>query len=613
MDPSNFKDLRDLLAFLYPDVLSIRRIIDDAGIGSSRIDISETAVNSWHFVLIEAEKINQIGDLLNAVKGEYGTNERFQNIYDTYHLTKGQTDAQRNNHQNQNAQTQNDLLKEEKFESIQVNTGGGQAIFGNINTEGGDFVSRDKNIYIGSIKLPRWLMILTGVFVILIVAQQAIAIMIQEFEPIPSPILTQIPTLTPSPTPLPLSSFNIAITSFQIIGDSHNAEYSRDLAETLIQLLEEEVEKIDRAANINFVFLKDLGPIAGNTLEERASNAQSLAKQINANIVIYGIITINQDWEATVKPEFYVSRNDEFDAAAEIVDHSRPGLAMDGAYYPIVFSIPKINNITQQSSLSMKLGKVFQVLTEIMLGLSYYTIGESSNAEFSFQSALSTTLSIEEWKNNDLIYVMLGNALGRQLEYQRAEESYNKAIKDNPLYSRAYIGLGETYFMQALGDPKQDTYDDVEVTLLDKAATMYQQALAEGMEQPPLSNIAAKAHFGLGRTHFMKIFKQSEADNIPASLEIFSIATDHYRFVIDECKRHHCDQGADFWLQDLTAQSYANLGLIHVIANDLEEAATLYKAAIELLPSYADDRRQLKTQYTNMLEQLNQGLSEEQS
>lgn len=53
MDQKNFIDLRDLLAFLYPDVLSIRRIIDDAGIDSSRIDISEKAVNSWHFVLTE--------------------------------------------------------------------------------------------------------------------------------------------------------------------------------------------------------------------------------------------------------------------------------------------------------------------------------------------------------------------------------------------------------------------------------------------------------------------------------------------------------------------------------------------------------------------------------
>ena len=77
-------DLRNILATLYPDERSIRRVVDDAGVDSSKMVIDAHAQNSWHSVLSEAEKIHQVEALLKAVEVEYGSNQAFQSIYHAY-------------------------------------------------------------------------------------------------------------------------------------------------------------------------------------------------------------------------------------------------------------------------------------------------------------------------------------------------------------------------------------------------------------------------------------------------------------------------------------------------------------------------------------------------
>ena len=66
MNRDIFVNLRNILTKLYPDELSIRRIIDESGVDSSRIDLRSTTINSWHAVLTEAEKTNQVNILRNV-------------------------------------------------------------------------------------------------------------------------------------------------------------------------------------------------------------------------------------------------------------------------------------------------------------------------------------------------------------------------------------------------------------------------------------------------------------------------------------------------------------------------------------------------------------------
>lgn len=83
-------ELRNVLANLYSDEPSMRRIIADSALDSSRILLNSTAINNWHAILTEAEKIGQVNALLGVVEREYGSNWKFREAYYTYRLSLSQ-------------------------------------------------------------------------------------------------------------------------------------------------------------------------------------------------------------------------------------------------------------------------------------------------------------------------------------------------------------------------------------------------------------------------------------------------------------------------------------------------------------------------------------------
>ena len=67
--------LRDVLANLFTDEPSIRRILFDAGINTSRIPLSLNgcAIDIWQSVLTETERMDQLDKLLGIVENEFGS------------------------------------------------------------------------------------------------------------------------------------------------------------------------------------------------------------------------------------------------------------------------------------------------------------------------------------------------------------------------------------------------------------------------------------------------------------------------------------------------------------------------------------------------------------
>lgn len=70
MDRKIRANLRQILAHLYPDEVSIRRVCDDAGIDLARVIFSVGSLNIWHGILTEAHKVNQVIALLDIVEAE---------------------------------------------------------------------------------------------------------------------------------------------------------------------------------------------------------------------------------------------------------------------------------------------------------------------------------------------------------------------------------------------------------------------------------------------------------------------------------------------------------------------------------------------------------------
>ncbi|MFN8494026.1 MAG: SUMF1/EgtB/PvdO family nonheme iron enzyme [Caldilineaceae bacterium] len=72
--PTLFAKLRAVLATLYSDETSTRRVATDAGLEIARIPFTGQATNNWHAILGEADKTGQIDDLLAVAQREYGDN-----------------------------------------------------------------------------------------------------------------------------------------------------------------------------------------------------------------------------------------------------------------------------------------------------------------------------------------------------------------------------------------------------------------------------------------------------------------------------------------------------------------------------------------------------------
>lgn len=84
MDYEIFAALRNILAYLYSDEFTIRRVIADAGINSARVQFNSTAENIWHSVLTEAEKNGQVNKLFTLAQHEYKRNAELQDTLRSY-------------------------------------------------------------------------------------------------------------------------------------------------------------------------------------------------------------------------------------------------------------------------------------------------------------------------------------------------------------------------------------------------------------------------------------------------------------------------------------------------------------------------------------------------
>lgn len=114
------KNLRSVLVKLYHTPASMRRIIDDAGLDFSRISLESNPGDSWHSILVEAEKLGQVDDLLSVVNDEYGRNAEFRDAYKAYRQSVSQT-IHRNTPTPLNVQVQSDDLVQDVGYAIYIN------------------------------------------------------------------------------------------------------------------------------------------------------------------------------------------------------------------------------------------------------------------------------------------------------------------------------------------------------------------------------------------------------------------------------------------------------------------------------------------------------------
>jgi tetratricopeptide (TPR) repeat protein len=307
-----------------------------------------------------------------------------------------------------------------------------------------------------------------------------------------------------------------------------------------------------------------VGRINGKDQDERAVSAERIAADIGADIVVYGTVdTTNALWQVT--PEFYVVAKNFYEADEVIGQY---GLGES-------FSVVGNGGTATRIALNDQLSHRVEVLARITVGLARYSFHHFDRALETFKSVEKVEGLTGEPGVQRVLYLLIGNAAGKNDELDLAEQYYTRSQVIDPEYARPYAGLGSVRYIQAL-DAFSKGITATARTKSEEAIKYYHEAL-DAPFKPSLADIESKAHFGLGRTYLLRsIMHQSD----------MSEAAQELQWVIDDYERSQAER-----LRERAAAAHASLGLIYRLSADDELAIAEYKqaiATIEDIPQLQD-------------------------
>jgi len=372
--------------------------------------------------------------------------------------------------------------------------------------------------------------------------------------------------LAPHPTPPMTGDLNIAVAQFGQVNLNGHAKPSTDhsgFADSLQDELRQQLGPLAaRGFQVQLRSPSQTGQLDGATPEERAKHAERRAQQLNAHILVYG--TLDDSENATsVAPEFYIApggmRN-----AEELIGHFAFGS-------PISVAGDAASDAVAHRDLRRHAVARARALVQFMLGLGSYRANQLNDATAAFAAAEKTG----GWGAHDgeeVLYLFAGNTAGKLGHYDIAKRAYTLALKLNPNYARAQLGLGEIHLHQAA---RGCTPGQANLPGLRRSVAMFEKAQIAA-DQPPLSDVPTKAAFQLGRAY-------SCLSQAGGGEQLKTAAKEEFDLVVREF-----DQG-NGRIRHLAAESHFGLALIATPSpgdptakSELEQVAVEYEKAIAL-------------------------------
>ncbi len=311
-------------------------------------------------------------------------------------------------------------------------------------------------------------------------------------------------------------AFNLAVAEFGQAGP--NGQISSSAKGQLISLrlfegLKIELDSLSPADRANFqpqVWQDSLditqkrvkiGIIPGDTPAARWTAACDLARQIHANVIIYGNLPPEAS-QAGFMPEFAICDNsnlrvdvDEIVGAHQLI-HGLPAALLS-----------QIGTPGTDLALNMRINSWNHALALFSIGVMYDLEGRSDLALGIFKQAR------DELKNGnapsgEMLWFFIGReelilaartaqdaaiSQARLDHLSSAQAAFEEALRQNPAYARAHIGLGSGFFNRVLDTPPAGR-----LATPDLAATLreYQLALSQAAGSPG-ALIDTKARLGL--------------------------------------------------------------------------------------------------------------------
>jgi Tfp pilus assembly protein PilF len=341
--------------------------------------------------------------------------------------------------------------------------------------------------------------------------------------------------------------FNIVVAQFGEVTDrgSVSSAQATQMSNRLFNFLDSTYKTTDFGQNIQ-VAHKNIGILT----EDR--EAEQLAHDINANIIIYGDVFIKNN-DATISPKFYVSERNK---AGAIIVGEITGQHQLAA--PIHFDISLANDQEQANN---ELRSRAAMLVHFTEGMVYYSAGNPNVAVHAFERALLISKQRGSHRGDEVLYFFLAEAYRVAGDFSRAATNVDQALILNPEYARAYILRGNIYYAQAL-----PSWDQIG---LDRALAAYKQAL-EVKYQPQGSYVTEKVNVALGNIYVIQGQQNGSAT-------LFAQAIDHYSAVITEY-----DETRNESIRELSALAYFGLGAAYERQSNAAKAIESYQRCFDL-------------------------------
>jgi tetratricopeptide (TPR) repeat protein len=376
--------------------------------------------------------------------------------------------------------------------------------------------------------------------------------------------------------PVPMAkdpSFNIVITPFAIVDQNNfliNGTDGYILANDLYKRLKNDIGQLGLPISYDIREPEFTCPIKGKDPERRKQVARNLAKKIQADIVIFGVI--NRDGnKGNFSPEFYVNYKG-FDQGDEITGEYQLGESLP-------LNLP-LDEVELQQGVNKQYIAREKALILIVLGLSNLAVDNYDDAIKQFQSA-DNIPNWYDYQGKAVLYLLMGGASQSKatlfrdippdeykLQLENALTYYNKALGLDEQYARAKLGLANVLYLEALGDLYAEK-NQIDLDKMIEAENAYKDILAMPDAQGN-SNILSKVYYGYGQIHLAR----GQYDL--AEIEFLKVIKLY--------------QGQDESLETTASHAYARLGWIARQRKDYSHAIEFIQKAIEHTSPYYRDR-----------------------
>lgn len=390
--------------------------------------------------------------------------------------------------------------------------------------------------------------------------------------------------------PMPADSFNVAVAPFAVSGSPSDVE--RSAARQLAQGVFARLSNWPDRPGVLIRGPDQTSVISGGEKEERIQSFNRMAIELNADVIVTGIVQPAGNGTITIIHELFLGGR----TLAEVPEFI--GLHRINVTRPVDMFL---GNLELNKLLAEDLAHQAQGVSRFVRGLSHYGLDRFSSAEEEFKAAeqefrIADQLRgpyLDKADKREVLYLMIGNAVGKEdapdpVRRAEATRYYERALIENPSYLRAQIGLAEIARIGAGCRPEGHADPRALQQAVDRYGAVLTQ-LHDGHE-PTSTLLEMKVRLGLGLVY--QCVSYANLDNR------WQYALEEFDDVVHLWQTARLSDNSARQAQRLASEARAGQGLILALTVDQQDEAGNREAAAALEEAI-EWRKQISTGWTD--------------